>query len=67
MINLARFGGGSVKDIVRFLLVFIIYSMELIMNNAKSWRVHEVGHLEQLHGGGGSSMLAEVLVELGVI
>ena len=51
------------KDIVRF----IVYSTELMINNAKAWRVHEVGHLEQLHGGEGSSALVETLVELSVI
>ena len=34
------------KDIAQFLLVFIIYSMELTINDAKSQRVYEVGHLE---------------------
>ena len=53
-------------DIVRF----IVYSMELAIDNTKSWRVHKVGHPEQLHGGGGgglSSVLVETLVKLSVI
>ena len=49
------------------MLVFIVYSMELTIDDAKLWRVHKVWHPEQLGIGGGSSMLAETLVELSVI
>ena len=49
------------------MLVFIVCSVELRIDNAKLQRVHEVGHPEQLGRGGGSSMLAEILVELSVI
>ena len=38
--------------------------MELTIDDAKLQRVHEVGHPERLCGGGGSSVLAETLVEL---
>ena len=41
--------------------------VELMIVDAKSWRVYEVGHLEQFCGGRGSSVLVETLVELSVI
>ena len=49
------------------MLVFIVYSMELMIDDTKLRRVHQVGHPEQLGGGGGSSVLVETLVELSVI
>ena len=55
------------KDIVLFLLVFILYSTELTIYDAKLRRVHKVGHLEQLCRGGGSYVLVETLVKLSVI
>ena len=58
---------GSLKLRCKDIVQFIVYSAELMIDNTKLWRVHEVGHLEWLRGRGGSSMLAETLVEFNVI
>ena len=49
------------------MLVFIVYSTELIIDDAKSLWVPHFVDLLQLGRGGGSSVLVETLVELGVI
>ena len=38
-----------------------------MIDDANLQRLHKVGHPEQLGGGGGSSVLVETLVKLGVI